>query len=91
MPSRVALLLAAHAHGKRERSPPRASRESFLRSLLQGPRLDALVARVARGVEEGDLEASQVLLALGDAAVPALLDAAISLESGPSASDSARW
>jgi HEAT repeat protein len=79
---RTALLLATHAHGS-ESARLRELAESFLRSLLHGPRLDALVARVAHGLEEGDLEASQVLLALGDSAVPALLDAAISLESNP--------
>lgn len=76
---RASVLLATHAHGK-ENPVLRELAGSFLRSLLQGPRLAALVTRVVRDLDEGELEASQVLLALGDAAVPVLLDAAISLE-----------
>jgi len=76
---RASVLLATHAHGK-ENPVLRELAGSFLRSLLQGPRLVALVTRVVRDLDEGELEASQVLLALGDAAVPVLLDAAISLE-----------
>jgi hypothetical protein len=76
---RASVLLATHAHGK-ENPVLRELAGSFLRTLLQGPRLAALVTRVVRDLDEGELEASQVLLALGDAAVPVLLDAAISLE-----------
>jgi hypothetical protein len=76
---RVSVRLAAQAHGK-ENPRLRDLADSFLRSLVQGVRLDDLVLRAARALDDGDLEASQVLLALGDAAVPALLDAVISLE-----------
>jgi len=76
---RVSLRLAEHTQGN---ANPRLRElaESFLRSLMQGARLEALVLRLARSLDQGDLGASQVLLALGDAAVPALLDGALSLE-----------
>jgi HEAT repeat protein len=76
---RVSVRLAAQAQGK-ENARLRELAETFLRSLVQGVRLDDLVLRAARALDDGDLEASQVLLALGDAAVPALLDGATSLE-----------
>jgi hypothetical protein len=77
---RVSVRLAAQAQGK-ENPRLRDLAETFLRSLMQGVRLDDLVLRAARALDEGDLEASQVLLVLGDSAVPALLDGAIALES----------
>ncbi len=74
---RVAVLLAVHMHSKSgERI--RELAESFLRSMMHGAALEDLVARAARALDEADLEATQVLLALGDAAVPALLDAVVS-------------
>ena len=78
---RVFQRLAAHASEKTtERS--RDVAQGFLRSLLEGPRLEHVIQRALSGLEAGDLEANQVLLALGDATVPALLDAASSLEKG---------
>jgi len=77
---RVAVRLAAHAQ-RQANARLRELAESFLRSLVQGARLDDLVRRATRALDGADLEASQVLLALGDAAVPALLDGAIALES----------
>lgn len=76
---RVSVRLAAQAQGK-ENPRLRELAETFLRSLMQGVRLGDLVLRTARALDDGDLEASQVLLALGEAAVPALLDGAIALE-----------
>jgi HEAT repeat protein len=76
---RVSARLAEHTHGKAN-VRLRELAESFVRSLMQGPRLEALVARAARSLDEGQLAASEVLLALGDSAVPALLDGALSLE-----------
>jgi len=77
---RVVSRLSAHAQAKAS-DRLRELGESFLRSLVQGARLADLVARVAHARDRADLEAGQVLLMLGDAAVPALLDAASSLES----------
>ena len=62
--------------------PSRDVARGFLRSLLEGPRLAYVIRRALSGLEAGDLEANQVLLALGEATVPALLDAASSLEKG---------
>jgi HEAT repeat protein len=78
---RVFQRLAAHATEK-ESEPSRDLARGFLRSLLEGPRLAYVIRRALSGLEAGDLEANQVLLALGDATVPALLDAASSLEKG---------
>ena len=78
---RVFERLAAHATEK-ESEPSRELARGFLRSLLEGPRLAYVIRRALSGLEAGDLEANQVLLALGDATVPALLDAASSLEKG---------
>jgi HEAT repeat protein len=75
----VAGRLAEHAHGKANERL-RELAESFLRSLMHGARLESLVLRSARA-PDADLVASEILLALGDAAVPALLDGALSLES----------
>ena len=79
---RVAARLAAHAES-RPSERLRELAESFLRSLVQGARLDDLVARVAHAGDSAELAASQVLLGLGDACVPALLDAATALEGQP--------
>jgi HEAT repeat protein len=76
---RAAVRLAAQTHSK-ENPRLRVLAETFLRSLMQGARLEDLVLRAARALDDGDLEASQVLLALGDAAVPALLDGLLALE-----------
>jgi len=73
--------LAAHASEKAT-EPSRDLARGFLRSLLEGERLAYVIRRALSGLEAGDLEANQVLLALGDATVPALLDAAASLEKG---------
>lgn len=73
--------LAVHATEKAA-EPARDAARSFLRSLLEGPRLAYVIRRALSGLEAGELEANQVLLALGDATVPALLDAAGSLEKG---------
>ena len=78
---RIFQRLAAHATEK-ESEPSRDLARGFLRSLLEGPRLAYVIRRALSGLEAGDLEANQVLLALGDATVPALLDAASSLEKG---------
>jgi len=73
--------LATHANEKTaERSRELAL--GFLRSLVAGPRLEHVIRRALRGLEAGDLEANQVLLTLGETMVPALLDAASSLEKG---------
>jgi HEAT repeat protein len=78
---RVCARLALHVSDKdNERSRDLAL--SFLRSLLEGPRLENVIGRALRGIEAGDLEASQVLLALGAEVVPALLDTASSLDKG---------
>jgi len=77
---RVAARLAEHVHGKAN-VRLRELAESFLRSLMHGARLEALVQRTAGALHDGDLAASEILLALGDAAVPPLLDGALSLES----------
>jgi HEAT repeat protein len=73
---------AAHVDRKTG-EPLRGLAQGFLRSLLAGPRLAHVIQRALSGLESGDLEAGQVLHALGDATVPALLDAAASLERGP--------
>jgi HEAT repeat protein len=73
--------LAAHATGK-ESEASRNLAHGFLRSLLEGPRLAFVIERALRGLEAGDLEANQVLLALGGPAVPALLDTASELDKG---------
>jgi len=78
---RVFARLAAHANEK-EAERSRELAQSFLRSLVAGPRLEHVIQRALRGLEAADLEANQVLLALGDATVPALLDAASFLEKG---------
>jgi HEAT repeat protein len=72
---------AAHA-GDKGSEPTRDLARGFLRSLLDGARLADVIRRALSGLEAGDLEANQVLLALGDATVPALLDAAASLDKG---------
>jgi HEAT repeat protein len=72
---------AAHA-GDKASEPARDLARGFLRSLLDGARLAYVIRRALSGLEAGDLEANQVLLALGDATVPALLDSAASLEKG---------
>ena len=78
---RVFVRLASHTNEKtEERSRDHA--QGFLRSLVEGPRLEHVIQRALRGLEAGDLEANQVLLALGDVTVPALLDAASFLEKG---------
>jgi HEAT repeat protein len=77
----VFVRLATHAHAKRA-DLSRGFAQSFLRSLVQGERLEYVIRRALRGLEPGDLDASQVLLAVGEATVPALLDAASSLERG---------
>jgi hypothetical protein len=73
---RVAAQLTMHAQSK-DSERIRDVAESFLRSLVQGARLEDLVARAAVALDEADLEAAQVLLVLGDAAVPCLLDAIV--------------
>jgi HEAT repeat protein len=78
---RIFQRFAAHANEKTT-EPSRDLARGFLRSLLEGPRLTYVIRRALSGLEAGDLEANQVLLALGDATVPALLDAASSLEKG---------
>jgi len=78
---RVFQRFAAHVNEKTA-EPARDVARGFLRSLLEGPRLAYVIRRALSGLEAGDLEANQVLLALGDATVPALLDAASSLEKG---------
>jgi HEAT repeat protein len=72
----LAVRLASHARDK----PSERVREladSFLRALMRGAPLEDLVARAARALDDADLGATQVLLAVGDAAVPALLDAVV--------------
>lgn len=78
---RVFLRFAAHAGGK-ESEASRNLAHGFLGSLLERQRLGYVIERTLSGLEAGDLEANQVLLALGAAAVPALLDAAGSLDKG---------
>ncbi|MGH7287008.1 MAG: hypothetical protein ACREI8_03200, partial [Myxococcota bacterium] len=78
---RVCSRLAAHAHAKAS-ARLRELAESFLRSLAQGARLRDVLTRALRAGDEADREANPVLLALGGAAVPALLDAAAALEGG---------
>ncbi len=77
----VFVRLAAHAHGKTT-DRARELAESFLRSLVQGERLAYVIRRAASAAGASDLDASQILLALGDAAIPALLDAASASEKG---------
>lgn len=76
---RAAVRLATHAEDKRSERI-RDLAESFLRSMMQGALLEDLVARAARALDHADLAASRVLLVVGAPAVPALLDAAVSLE-----------
>ncbi len=77
----VFVRLASHAHGKTaDRS--RELAQSFLCSLVQGERLEYVIRRALRGLEAADLEASQVLLAVGEPSVLALLDVASTLERG---------
>ncbi len=78
---RVFVRLAAHANEK-ETERSRDLAQGFLRSLVEGVRLEHVIQRALRGLEAADLEANQVLLALGEATVPALLDAASFLEKG---------
>jgi HEAT repeat protein len=77
----VFVRLASHADGKTE-DHSRELAQSFLGSLVQGERLEYVIRRALRGLEAADLDASQVLLAVGGATVPALLDVASSLERG---------
>ena len=72
--------LASHVHGKTARF--RELAQSFLRSLVVGERLDHVIQRAVRGLDAAELDASQVLLALGEVCVPALLECAGSLERG---------
>jgi len=76
---RVAVQLAKHTETKPGQRI-RELAESFLRSLVQGAVLEDLVARAARALDQADLEATSVLLTLGAGAVPALLDAAVTLD-----------
>ena len=77
----VFVRLASHAHGKSaDRS--RELARSFLRSLVMGDRLEYVIRRALRGLDEADLDASQVLLAVGEPTIPVLLDCASSLERG---------
>lgn len=76
---RTLVQLTVHAQGKPD-DQVRGLAESSLRSLAQGAPLEDLVARAARALDDADLEATQVLFAVGDAAVPALLDAVVSQE-----------
>jgi HEAT repeat protein len=78
---RVFARFAAHATGK-ESEPSRNLAQGFLRSLLEQKRLAWVIERALSGLEAGQLEANQVLLALGGAAVPSLLDAASALDKG---------
>ncbi len=78
---RVSSRLAAHAHAKTS-ARLRELAKSFLRSLAQGARLRDVLARALRAGDEADREADQVLLALGELAAAALLDAAAALEGG---------
>jgi HEAT repeat protein len=78
---RVFVRFAAHAGGK-ESEASRNLAQGFLRSLLEQRRLAYVVERALAGLEAGELEANQVLLALGASAVPPLLDAASSLDKG---------
>jgi HEAT repeat protein len=78
---RVFRRFAAHA-GAKESEASRNLAHGFLRSLLDGPRLAWVIERTLSGLEAGDLEANQVLLALGAPAVPALLDATSELDKG---------
>jgi HEAT repeat protein len=77
----VFVRLASHADGKAEHRS-RELAQSFLCSLVRGERLEYVIHRAARGLEAADLAASQVLRAVGEATVPALLDVASSLERG---------
>jgi HEAT repeat protein len=77
----VFVRLASHAHAKTAEGC-RGFAQSFLRSLVQGERLEYVIRRALRGLDAADLDASQVLLAVGEATVPALLDVASSLERG---------
>jgi HEAT repeat protein len=78
---RVFRRFAAHASSK-ESEASRDLARGFLRSLLETQRLTWVIQRALSALEAGDVEANQVLLALGGAAVPALLDAASSLDKG---------
>jgi HEAT repeat protein len=78
---RVFSRFAAHATGK-ESEPVRNLAQGFLRSLLEAKRLAWVIERALTGLDAGQLEANQVLLALGGGAVPALLDAASALDKG---------
>jgi hypothetical protein len=78
---RICVHLASHVDGK-ENPRSRELAHGFLTALLEGPRLDDVIGRALRGLDAGDLEANQVLLALGTAAMPALLDTAGSLDKG---------
>lgn len=78
---RVFVRFAAHTQGK-TMDRARELAESFLRSLVQGARLGYVIRRALSGLESADLEATQILLAVGEATVPALLDAASSAEKG---------
>ena len=77
----VFVRLAGHAQAKRA-DHSRELAQSFLRSIVQGERLEYVIQRALRGLDVADLDANQVLLALGEASVPALLDVATSLERG---------
>jgi HEAT repeat protein len=76
---RAAVRLATHAES-RDSERIRDLAESFLRSMVHGALLEDMVERAAQTLDRGDLAASRVLLVVGAAAVPALLDAAVSLE-----------
>jgi len=78
---RVCVKMASHTHAKAaDRS--REIARSFVRSLVAGDRLAYVIRRAVRGLDEADLDASQVLLTVGEATVPALLDSASTLERG---------
>jgi HEAT repeat protein len=78
---RVCARLAAHTR-QREAAPSRGIALGFLRSLLEGRRLGDLIHRAAAGLDAGGVEAAPILRALGEPALPALLDAAGALERG---------
>jgi len=71
----VLLQLAGHVHGKRDPRQREMAR-SFLRSLTVGPRLEDVIRRASDRSDRESIQATQLLIELGDDAVRCLLRAA---------------
>lgn len=74
---RALLVFAAHASGEAKRGEGLAKlADEHLRSLATGRRLEDLIARACAPRGSSSVRATQILLQLGESAVPPLLDAA---------------